>query len=213
MTSVSAKMNRVISNSRSANRALYLLLIVSALAFSACGDEEQTPAQQLADSVSAATGATDSAGATGSTAKATESKKSKSESSKEKSSSDSKSTPKNSNIQVPNSEKPQQEIDSAEPSRISLTLTLKNGKFASTTPMMPIVPSGIQIDLDVYVKDDRSYRLLVNDGTGRATETPVFPKAGIYTYSRIGVMTDDQVATVRLGDQKIEITAGAEAGP
>lgn len=213
MTSVSAKINRVLRPSRSAKRAVYLLLIVLSFALSACGGDEKPAAEPFADSATNATGPKPDDGATGSTSKSGDAKQQKS-SSKQESTAGSKAKSKSTTVQVPNNEKPQTESNSTEPSRMALTLNLKNGKFSSTTPTMPIVPSGIQIDLDVYVEDGRTYRLKVSDGTGRVAETPVFAKPGFYTYSRIGVMSVDQVATVTLGKQEIKITAAEDtAGP
>lgn len=211
MNPISAYFNRAISASRNPNKAWYLILVVAALAISGCGEDEKTPAQQLAESAGVPTGATGSAragqGATagGSTGKTGGTKKAEEAPKKTK-------KPSNPSVQVPNSEKPQTKTDSTEPSRMAVTINLENGKMAETTPTIVMVPTDIDVELDVYVKDNQSYTLKVVKAEDRATEAPIFPKKGIYTYS-IGQMLDGQVATVKLGKKTIEIRAGAEPGP
>lgn len=212
MNPISAYFNRAISASRNPNKAWYLILVVAALAISGCGEDEKTPAQQLAESAGVPSGATGSSsragqGATagGSTGKTGGANKAEEAPKKNK-------KPSNPRVQVPNSEKPQTKIDSTEPSRMSVTINLKNGKMAETTPTIVMVPTEIDVDLDVYVEDNQSYTLKVVKAEGRATEAPIFPKKGIYTYS-LGPMLDGQVATVKLGKKTIEIKAGAEPGP
>lgn len=211
MTSISAFIDRAISASLKRNTAVYLIVMVAALAISGCGEDEKTPAQKLAESATSSVGPPGTTPAdpggteAGSTGASNEAKKESSSKSKSKKRS-------NPDVQIPNSEKPKTESDTTEPARMALTINLKNGKFTSTTPTNLLVPTEIDVELDVYVQDNRRYTLTVVKAKGGGTESPIFPKKGYYTFP-IGAMAEGQVATVKLGDETIKIKAGAEPGP